>query len=91
MTRKISLDLTQEEIVKLVTRMGKNSKLVLSGDIRQSELRTTSGLVWLTKFLKRHDHLSKNFGYIDFNDTAEIVRSPSVRDFIIAMVKDESK
>lgn len=84
-----SSDLTQEEIVKLVTRMGKNSKLVLSGDIRQSELRTTSGLVWLTEFLKRHDHLTKNFGYIDFNDTSEIVRSPSVRDFIIAMVKDE--
>lgn len=84
-----SSDLTKEEIVKLVTRMGKNSKLVLSGDIRQSELRGDSGLVWLTNFLDRHDHLSRNFGYIDFNSTEDIVRSNAVRDFIIAMVKDE--
>ena len=84
-----SSDLTKEEIVKLVTRMGKNSKLVLSGDIRQSELRGDSGLVWLTNFLDRHDHLSRNFGYIDFNSTEDIVRSHAVRDFIIAMVKDE--
>lgn len=84
-----SSDLTKEEIVKLVTRMGKNSKLVLSGDIRQSELRGDSGLVWLTNFLDRHDHLSRNFGYIDFNSTDDIVRSNAVRDFIIAMVKDE--
>ena len=84
-----SSDLTKEEIVKLVTRMGKNSKLVLSGDIRQSELRGDSGLVWLTSFLDRHDHLSRNFGYIDFNSTDDIVRSNAVRDFIIAMVKDE--
>ena len=84
-----SSDLTKEEVVKLVTRMGKNSKLVLSGDIRQSELRGDSGLVWLTNFLDRHDHLSRNFGYIDFNSTDDIVRSNAVRDFIIAMVKDE--
>lgn len=84
-----SSDLTKEEIVKLVTRMGKNSKLVLSGDIRQSELRGDSGLVWLTNFLDRHNHLSRNFGYIDFNSTDDIVRSNAVRDFIIAMVKDE--
>ena len=84
-----SSDLTKEEIVKLVTRMGKNSKLVLSGDIRQSELRGDSGLVWLTNFLDRHDHLSRNFGYIDFNSTDDLVRSNAVGDFIIAMVKDE--
>lgn len=82
-------DLTKEEVVKLVTRMGKNSKLVLSGDIRQSELSKDSGLVWLTRFLKRHDNLQRNFGYIDFNSTDDIVRSHAVRDFIVAMVKDE--
>lgn len=86
-----SSDLTKEEVVKLVTRMGKNSKLVLSGDIRQSELRADSGLVWLTKFLSRHEHLNKNFGYVDFNSTSDIVRSHAVRDFIIAMVTDEKR
>ena len=84
-----SSDLTKQEVIKLVTRMGKNSKLVLSGDIRQSELRGTSGLTWLTTFLQRHDHLSKNFGHIDFNSTSDIVRSGAVRDFIIGVLIDE--
>ena len=84
-----SSDLTKQEVIKLVTRMGKNSKLVLSGDIRQSELRGSSGLTWLTDFLQRHDHLSKNFGHIDFNSTSDIVRSGAVRDFIIGVLTDE--
>ena len=84
-----SSDLTKQEIIKLVTRMGKNSKLVLSGDIRQSELRGSSGLTWLTDFLQRHDHLSRNFGHIDFNSTSDIVRSGAVRDFIIGVLTDE--
>jgi len=84
-----SSDLTKQEVIKLVTRMGKNSKLVLSGDIRQSELRGSSGLTWLTNFLDRHEHLSKNFGHIDFNSTSDIVRSGAVRDFIIGVLIDE--
>jgi phosphate starvation-inducible PhoH-like protein len=84
-----SSDLTKQEVIKIVTRMGRNSKLVLSGDIRQSELRGNSGLTWLTDFLQRHDHLSKNFGYIDFDSTSDIVRSGAVRDFIIGVLTDE--
>lgn len=83
-------DLTKEEVVKLITRMGKNSKLVLSGDIRQSELKGNSGLVWLTKFVQRHQ-LSTNFGFVDFNDINHIVRSDAVKQFILAMTRDERK
>lgn len=86
-----SSDLTKEEVIKLITRMGKNSKLVLSGDIRQSELKEESGLVWLTNFISRHPHLNKNFGYIDFDSTDDIVRSSAVKDFIIALVRDEKR
>lgn len=85
-----SSDLTKEEVVKLVTRMGKNSKLVLSGDVRQSELKTESGLVWLTKFIQRHN-LAQNFGFVDFNDVNHIVRSDAVRQFIVALTRDERK
>lgn len=86
-----SSDLTKEEVIKLTTRMGKNSRLVLSGDVRQSELREESGLVWLTKFLQRHSHLNKNFGHIDFDSTDDIVRSGAVKDFIVALVRDEKR
>lgn len=83
-------DLTKDEVVKIVTRMGKNSKLVLAGDIRQTELRGESGLHWLTKFVERHN-LTANFGFVDFNDVNDIVRSDAVRQFIVAMVRDERK
>lgn len=83
-----SSDLTKEEVIKLVTRMGKNSKLVLSGDIRQAEIKEGSGLKWIAEFVQRHD-LSKNFGFVDFNDVNDIVRSDAVKQFIIALTRDE--
>lgn len=83
-------DLTRDEVIKLVTRMGKNSRLVLAGDIRQSELKGDSGLSWLAGFVNRHD-LSENFGFVDFNETGDIVRSDAVKKFIIALVKDEKE
>ncbi len=85
-----SSDLTKEEVIKLVTRMGKNSKLVLAGDIRQSELKGDSGLSWISKFVQRHS-LSDNFGFIDFNDVNDIVRSDAVKQFIVALTRDERK
>jgi phosphate starvation-inducible protein PhoH and related proteins len=85
-----SSDLTKDEVIKIVTRMGKNSKLVLSGDIRQSELKGDSGLVWLTKFIERHN-MQDTFGHIDFNDINDIVRSDAVRKFIVNLVRDEKR
>lgn len=84
-----SSDLTKEEVIKLITRMGKNSKLVLAGDVRQSELRGESGLVWLINFLQRHSNLQKNFGWVDFDSPDYIVRSTAVKEFIISMLRDE--
>ena len=85
-----SSDLTKEEVIKLITRMGKNSKLVLSGDIRQSELKGDSGLQWVSKFVQRHN-LGNNFGFIDFDDVNDIVRSDAVKQFIVALTRDERK
>lgn len=83
-------DLTKEEVTKLIIRMGKNSKLVLSGDIRQSEVKDGSGLAWVAKFVQRHN-LSSNFGFVDFCDVNDIVRSDAVRQFIVALTRDEKK
>lgn len=85
-----SSDLTKEEVIKLVTRMGKNSTLVLAGDIRQSELREDSGLAWLAHFIARHN-MQDIFGHIDFNSTDDIVRSDAVKRFIINITRDEKK
>lgn len=83
-------DLTKEEVIKLITRMGKNSRLILAGDIRQAELKGESGLHWLIKFVERHQ-LSHNFGFVDFNDVNDIVRSDAVKQFITCLVRDEKK
>jgi phosphate starvation-inducible PhoH-like protein len=85
-----SSDLTKDEIIKLITRMGKNSTLVLAGDVRQTELKGDSGLVWLTNFIERHN-MSDTFGWIDFNSTDDIVRSDAVKRFIVNLVRDEKK
>lgn len=84
-------DLTKDEVIKLCTRMGRESKLVLAGDVLQSELKGESGLVWLQGFLERNDNLKKNFGWIDFNSVDHIVRSQSVKDFIIGLTRDEKR
>ena len=81
-------DLTKDEVIKMVTRMGKNSKLILAGDIRQAEIKEGSGLKWVADFVQRHN-LSKNFGFVDFNDVNDIVRSEAVKAFIVALVRDE--
>jgi phosphate starvation-inducible PhoH-like protein len=83
-------DLTKEEVVKLVTRMGNNSTLVISGDIFQSELKGNSGLLWLSDFVKRQN-LQDVFGFVEFNDTADIVRSNTVKRFLIALNRDEKE
>ena len=41
-------------------------------------------------FVQRHN-LSENFGFIDFNDVNDIVRSDAVRQFIVSLVRDEKK
>lgn len=86
-----SSDLTKDEVIKLVTRMGRNSKLVLSGDIRQAELKGDLGLKWVADFVNRHRNLQENFGFVDFGDVNDIVRSDAVRQFIVALVRDEKK
>ena len=85
-----SSDLTKDEVIKLITRMGRNSTLVLAGDVRQTELKGDSGLVWLTNFIERHN-MQDTFGWIDFNSTDDIVRSDAVKRFIINLVRDEKR
>ena len=83
-------DLTKDEVIKIITRLGTNSTLVLAGDVRQSELQNESGLTWLTSFITRHQ-MQDIFGWIDFDDTNDIVRSGAVKRFIINLVRDEKK
>lgn len=82
-------DLSKEEVIKIVTRIGKNCTLVLAGDILQSELKENSGLLWLINFIKNNN--LPDFVHIDFNDVNDIVRSDTVKRFITCLQRENKK
>ena len=80
-------DISKDEAKKLVTRQGKNCKLILAGDVGQSELSEQSGLKHLTSMVQKHPHL--DVGFVDFDNINDIVRSKQCKDWIIAYRKEE--
>lgn len=81
-------DLTWDEVKKVITRIGSNSKLILAGDVTQSDLKENSGLAELMKFAKRAN-FGDEYGFVDFNDVNDIVRSKAVKNFIIALKREK--
>jgi phosphate starvation-inducible PhoH-like protein len=80
-------DISVEEAKKIVTRQGKNCKMVISGDVSQSELKERSGLKMLTSMVQRHSNL--DCGFIDFNHVNDIERSEATKQWIVAFCRDE--
>jgi phosphate starvation-inducible PhoH-like protein len=79
-------DLSIDEAKKLVTRLGQNAKMILAGDISQSELKDASGLKFLITMAAKHENLS--LGTVDFNEISDIVRSEAVKNWIIAFEQE---
>lgn len=73
-------NMTDHELNSLITRIGENSKLLLCGDVRQSDLNNEqSGFKQTVKILKNMQSVEMiEFGIDD------IVRSGFVREYIIA-------
>lgn len=82
-------DLTCEEAKKIVTRQGRNCKMVISGDVSQSELKEKSGLKMLFRMIEEYPTLK--VGTVDFNNINDIVRSEQCKQWVIAFNKDEKK
>lgn len=82
-------DISIEEAKKIVTRQGKGCKMVISGDVSQSELKERSGLKMLTGMVQRHSNL--DCGFVDFNHVNDIERSDACKQWIIAFNKDEKE
>lgn len=81
-------DLTKEEIVKLVTRIGRGTRMTITGDILQAELNAGAGMKWLSGFVNRNN-LDGHFGFVDFNSYDDIVRSGVVKSFLIALHEED--
>jgi len=69
------------ELDSVITRVGKNCKVLLCGDFRQSDFRRDAERSGLMKFISIVKQMSC-FEFVDFNEN-DIVRSNLVREYII--------
>ncbi len=76
-------DITQKEFVKIITRGGVNSTLVLAGDILQTDLKGNNGLQLAIELYGENPDLP--WGFVDFNRPSDIVRSEPVKKAILAL------
>jgi len=74
-------NMTLHELDSVITRVGKNCRIVFSGDFRQSDFTKESDKGGLHKFIEITKRM-KSFEFIDFNEN-DIVRSAMVKDYII--------
>lgn len=75
-------NMTLHELDSVITRVGKNCKIVFCGDFRQSDFtkdHEKSGLIDFMKILNR----MKTFEHVEFDEN-DIVRSAMVKEYIIA-------
>ena len=80
-------NMTLHELDSVITRVGKNCRIVFCGDFRQSDFtreHEKNGLIDFMRILNR----MKSFEYVDFTEQ-DIVRSAMVKEYIIA--KDRLK
>lgn len=74
-------NMTLHELDSVITRVGKNCRIIFSGDFRQSDFtfeRDKNGLKDFIKIIQK----MKSFTFIDFDEN-DIVRSAMVKDYII--------
>ena len=80
-------NMTLHELDSVITRVGKNCRIVFCGDFRQSDFtreHEKNGLIDFMRILNK----MKSFEYVDFTEQ-DIVRSAMVKEYIIA--KDRLK
>ena len=78
-------NMTLHELDSVITRVGKNCKIMFCGDFRQSDFtkeHEKSGLIDFMKILNR----MKTFDHIEFDEN-DIVRSAMVKEYIIAKTR----
>jgi phosphate starvation-inducible protein PhoH len=75
-------NMTLHELDSIITRFGKNCRIIFCGDFRQSDFTYDKDKKGLIDFMKILQNM-KAFNFIDFN-VDDIVRSSLVKEYIIA-------
>ena len=78
-------NMTLHELDSVITRVGKNCRVIFCGDFRQSDFTREHERNGLVDFMRILDRM-KSFAYIDFKED-DIVRSSMVKEYIIAKTK----
>ena len=73
---------TEVELETVLTRLGKNARMILAGDIAQNDLGNKSGLSHILRILKNTEGTSLT----EFR-LCDIIRSGWVRSYLIAKHK----
>jgi phosphate starvation-inducible PhoH-like protein len=72
-------NMTYHELDTVVTRVGKNCRIVMCGDYKQNDLRKDSGIIKFLEVIKTMN----SFKFVEFNRD-DIVRGDFVKEYIIA-------
>jgi len=80
-------NLTNHELNSVMTRMGKNCKIIFAGDLRQVDLNRRKEYSGLSDFIKIIKEMNR-FEFIEFTDE-DIVRSEDVKNYIITRTRLE--
>ena len=80
-------NMTLHELDSVITRVGKNCKIIFCGDFRQSDFTKEHERNGLTDFMRIIERM-KSFSFVDFTEQ-DIVRSSMVKEYII--MKDRLK
>lgn len=80
-------NLNDMEINSIMTRVGSNTKIIFSGDFRQTDLNKRNDMSGMKKFMATVEGMP-SFCSIEFG-TEDIVRSKLVREYIEARMKFE--
>ncbi|CAB5221086.1 PhoH Phosphate starvation-inducible protein PhoH, predicted ATPase [uncultured Caudovirales phage] len=75
-------NMTYHELCTIITRMGKNSKVIFCGDYRQSDFKYDDEKVGVFHFMKIISSMKRHFSTIEM-EIDDIVRSGLVKEFII--------
>lgn len=82
-------NMTDMELNSIMTRIGRNSKIIFCGDFRQSDLYKKNDLSGLQKFMAIAD-MMPSFNMIEFT-IDDIVRSDIVKEYLIARMEYEDR
>ena len=82
-------NMSDSELNSIITRVGKNSKIIFCGDFRQTDLYRKNDMSGLKKFMVIAD-MMPSVKTIEFQ-VNDIVRSPLVKEYIIARMAYEEQ